>query len=64
MGNRLEHHRITIDFDVWEAFKKDCEIDMDELSAAVNAKKLLRHCGNVHLRFEDINVVFKGVEEI
>jgi hypothetical protein len=54
MGNRVEHHRITIDFDVWEPFKKDCEVDMDELANGVKAKKLLKHCGNIHIKFEDV----------
>lgn len=54
MGNRVEHRRIIFDFDVWEPFKKDCEIDMDELATAVKAKKLLKHCGNIHIHFEDV----------
>lgn len=53
MGNVINHKRIVIDFDVWEPFKKDSEDDLDKLVGMVRTKELLKHCGNVHLRYEE-----------
>jgi hypothetical protein len=53
MGNVISHKKISIEFDTWEPFKKQAEEDLDKLVGMVKTKELLKHCGNVHLFFED-----------
>ena len=56
-GNRIEHKRIIIDYDVWQPFKLEAEKDLDQISDMLKTKGLLKHCGNVHMSFEDIKEI-------
>lgn len=53
MGNAIVHKKITIEFDTWEPFYKDADADLWDLSNKIKAKELLKHCGNVHVHFEE-----------
>lgn len=50
--NNIEHRKITIDFDVWEPFKKQAESDIDTLLSRIKEKHLLESCGNVKLTIQ------------
>lgn len=52
--NEILAKRITIDFDVWSAFKGPAMNDVDVLIAKLKTKELMTYCGNVKLRLEDV----------
>jgi hypothetical protein len=51
--NVLTHHVLTVEFDMWEPFNKECRSELDTLINALKTKRLLNHCGNVKLRVVD-----------
>lgn len=54
MRNRISHHRLTIEFDVWEPKIAKFEKDLDSLVMAFKTGQLLGSVGNLRSRVEEV----------
>lgn len=51
--NNIKRVKITIQGDMWQAFEKDSQKELDELLGKLRGKQLLHHYGNVRTVVEN-----------